>query len=128
MIALKNRSLKVGQSVEVYYNLHKDIFSIRDKKTKLVLAYADTVYLKDVTFKVNQKLREKTIETKRKRVHAFVVGQFLNAEEITFDISKSKSAYYNPYITKTFIDFDTKEPLTNASIAYCENKRVFYQP
>ena len=125
MIAVKERSITPGQLVEVYYNLHKHVFSIRDKKTKLVLAHTERVHLKNVTFKVSQKGREKTVETKQKRVHAFVVGEFMGTEHIV-ETNPLKNAYYNPYRTETFIDTDTKKPLTNVAYAVCDKKRVYY--
>ena len=127
MKMVKERTLEPGQQVEVYFNLHKKVFSIRDKKTKLVVAHAPHVNLQNVTFKVNQKGREKTIATKRKGVHAFVVGEFVSAEQSLSAIEDLKSAYYNPYETQNFLAFNPKEKLSTATIAYCENKRVHYQ-
>ena len=124
-ISVKGRTLLSGQAVEVYFNLHKHVFSIRDKKTKLVLAHAENVLLKNVTFKVSQKGREKTVASKQKGVHAFLVGEFVSSKA-TSPSEKWKSAYYNPYLTETFIDFHSKETLTDAAFVYCEKKRVYY--
>ncbi|MGD7008260.1 hypothetical protein [Metabacillus sp. 84] len=55
MILLEGRTLSQGQKVQVYYNQHKGGYSIRDKKSHLVVAYAHSVFLKNCTFKVSQK-------------------------------------------------------------------------
>lgn len=127
MKSVKERTLVPGQQVEVYFNLHKHLFSIRDKKTKLVVAHAPHVTLQNVTFKVNQKGREKTVAQKRKCVHAFVVGEFVSAEKTRASLGDVKNAYYNPYVTETFVDFDTKDVLSNVALAHLENKHVYYQ-
>lgn len=127
MRTIKERTLVPGQQVEVYFNLHKHVFSIRDKKTKLVVAHTPQVTLQNATFKVNQKGREKTIASKQKCVHAFVVGEFVSTEETLSSLGETKSAYYNPYGTETFIDFESKNTLLTAPLAHLENKRVYYQ-
>lgn len=97
----EGRTLTKSQRVHVFYNLHKGGYSIKDKKTGLVVAYADTVRLENCVFRVQQGGRQKTIAEKRKRVHAIVEGDFLRAgrPEITRDMEK---VYYNPYTTEEF--------------------------
>ena len=127
MKTVKERTLVPGQQVEVYFNLHKQVFSIRDKKTKLVVAHAPCVTLQNVSFKVSQAGREKTIATKQKCVHAFVVGEFVGSTPIDGADDGLKSAYYNPYETIQFLDFHSKDALSRVAWAHCENKRVYYQ-
>lgn len=68
----KGRTVEKNQLVEVYRNLHKGGFSIRCAKTKLVLAHAENVILKNVKFVVSQAGREKVVQSKRKAVHAVI--------------------------------------------------------
>lgn len=65
--------------VQVYRNLHKDCWSVRDKKTRRVIAHCDSVILKDAKFKVSEKGRQRVIKEKRKNVHAFVEGTLSSA-------------------------------------------------
>lgn len=126
--AVKERELVVGQQVEVYYNLHKHVFSIRDKKTKLVYAHAMSVHLRNVTFKVNKKGRENVIKSKQKNVHAFLVGEFVGLDSpfSSQETNDIRSAYYNPYVVDCFIDLATKKPLSLEETVYCENKKIYY--
>lgn len=104
----EGRPLTKGQRVHVFYNLHKGGYSIKDKKTGLVVGYADTVRLANCLFRVQQGGRQKTIAEKRKRVHAIVEGDFLRAgrPEITQNMEK---VYYNPYTTEEFTSTVTGE-------------------
>ena len=58
--------------VEVYYNLHRHLFSIRHKGK--VIGHRRYVSLSDVTFAVQPAGRKKVLETGQKNVHAFVRG------------------------------------------------------
>lgn len=124
----KGRTLVPGQLVEVYFNLHKHVFSIRDRKTKLVLAHANQVSLDNVTFHVSETGRQRTLQTKQKCVHALLIGTFVDATPHPTKIQAFQPAYYNPYQTETFIDAQTATPLLHAATVYCEQKRVYYQP
>lgn len=102
MIELFNdRTLEFEQPVQVYRNLHKKCFSIRDRKTKLVIAHADGFIIKDAICKVG-KGRFKVREEKKKNVHAYISGKFV--DEAYFDTSNLDEIYYNPYVLDTFIN------------------------
>lgn len=63
--------------VEVYWNLHKNRFSVRalDGRDKgIVIAHCEYVALTDATFHVQQAGRRRVIETGRKNVHAVIRG------------------------------------------------------
>ena len=45
---VKDRTLVSGQEVSVYRNLNRKCFSIKDKKTGLVCAYADKFRIENV--------------------------------------------------------------------------------
>lgn len=63
--------------VEVYRNLHNGKFSVRDHKTKRVLAHCDEVTLAGAVFKVSQAGRERVLRERKKNVHAVVMGKLL---------------------------------------------------
>lgn len=69
--------------VRAYRNLNKNMMSIRSDEgiTKgLVIAHAHNVSMVDVTFKVNEKTRQKVCEQRQKQVHAFVCGTLVAME------------------------------------------------
>ena len=75
-----DHSKYIGKKVEVYYNLHKNTFSIRSRVLidgewrQRVIAHADYVKLNKVSFQVNQLSRYKVRLDKSKNVHAYVKG------------------------------------------------------
>lgn len=120
----KGRELQQGQRVKVYFNLHTHLFSVKDLKTGLVVAHGDNILLEGIQFKVSKAGRAKVLREKKKNVHAYVIGNFVKAEEGTS--KEFKSAYYNPYKVDSFVDADTGSKLSVADVAYLSNKRVGY--
>jgi len=119
------KPLTKGQKVEVYYNLHKHVFSVKDVKSKRVIAYTPSILLQNVIFKVSEAQRQKVLQTKQKNVHARVKGEFLSFDSPD-NIETYQPAYYNPYKTSHFINFHTGDLLHTASFVFCQNKRIFY--
>lgn len=111
---VKDRTLSKNQLVHVYYNLHQGGFSIRDKKTGLVVAYAETLKLENATFKVSEKGRQHVIREQRKRVHAFVEGEFIWGNQELPDLSEYQTVYYNPYLTPYFTIVETNAAVYEA--------------
>lgn len=69
--------------VFTYFNLHKKCWSIKALEGEFkgrVIAHAKRVILKDCTFKVSEAGRQRVLRTKRKNVHAGVVGTMYSAE------------------------------------------------
>jgi hypothetical protein len=128
MNIIKDRTLVVGQVVEVYFNLHKKMYSIRDKATGLVVAHANEVILMDATFKVSEAGRQRVLTEKKKNVHAFVVGKFAHAgyRIDTSAMHNFESAYYNPYKTSCFRDTKSGAALKGAEIVHCQDKQAYY--
>jgi len=115
--------LKPNLRAQVYYNLHHKTFSIQ--QSGRVKAHADGIVLDDVRFLVGKAGQKKVRETGRKNVHARVSG--VNVELIPsnhiepsfgrlspYFESGWKLAFYNPYVTDTFVDQQTREPIHNA--------------
>jgi len=68
-----------GLKVDVYWNLHKKCYSVRHKGK--VIAHLDRVALRDVEWIVQPAGREKVLSEKRKNVHAFARGYFVQKYE-----------------------------------------------
>lgn len=110
--------------VRVYRNLHKKCFSIVDAKTGRVIAHRPSVVLRDARFHVRQAGRLKVIATRRKNVHAFVTG-LMYETNFGFPDIKPKVAWYNPYITTTFINKRSRKPVQSAKVVLLAEK-IFY--
>ena len=124
MKGFKDRKVEIGGKSEVYFNLHKNVFSL--KQFGLVVLHAPTVTLEDVTFKVREAGRQRVLKEKRKNVHATVLGQFVTQQPR--DIPEGyREAYYNPYKTKFFIDKETGKPLIHAKSVILKDKKIFYK-
>jgi hypothetical protein len=101
----RNPEIPVGTPVEVYWNLHKDVFSVRDRTNRRVLGHCDEVHLTDVSFRVSQAGRLRVIKEKRKNVHAFVRGLISDpALHLRGPIEDYTRARYNPYESAHFMD------------------------
>jgi hypothetical protein len=116
----------LGKRVKVYFNLHKKTWSIKDKKTGLVIGYASWIPLKDCDLKVSEKGRQRVLREKRKNVHAYVEGT------VSFDVAdKSEITHgkftYNPYKYDSFVRFINNEPVKLLQADYvtlrCINKK-----
>lgn len=84
-----------GRRVQVYKNLHKGCYSVRDAKTKRVIYHTNKIYLQEVVFKVSESGRQRVLKEKRKNVHAMVEGVWLPFLPVT--MSTKYSIVYNPY-------------------------------
>jgi len=113
---------KQANLVRIYRNLNNGKISIQDKKTNLVVGYADAVYLVPHTEQTAVKCvvlqggRNRVLKEKRKNVHAYLEGaiaSFTNFEPLkgrsfepcqtSEDGSKATTALtYNPYKMDTF--------------------------
>jgi hypothetical protein len=112
-----NAKKYIGERVQVYYNLHKHTFSLRDKSK--VILHADFVKLGDVEFRVREGGKLKVRSDLQKNVHAFVIGTLLDYCQYPCDNipnSESKKVItYNPYKYDTFVYKKTEEPIYFAS-------------
>lgn len=91
--------LAIDQKVYVYRNLHKQCWSVRDCKTKRVVAHLDCLTLRNAKFKVSEAGRQRVLREKKKNVHAGVQGCFQSGAGILhlYDDSKFKRVRYDPY-------------------------------
>lgn len=99
--------------VRVYRNLHKKCWSV---KQGVVRFHCHKIFLKNVKFLVNERLRQKVVAERRKNVHAFVYGELIAPlSHFPTDYS-TNGVYYNPYKHSMFVCGD--KPIDHAYI--CE--------
>jgi hypothetical protein len=108
-----------GLRVFVYRNLHRHCLSVRFLNR--VIAWVDSIVLKDCTFKVSQAGRDRVIRERRKNIHAGVVGviQGVRAKGLFVRV------IYNPYKYRTFIIEKTGDPILKAKKCLVTIRGVF---
>ena len=106
-----------------YYNLHKHLFSLKNLKTGRVERRENSVLLKNCTFKVSQKGRERVLREKRKNVHAGVVGEYVDSRKELME--NMIEITYNPYLYDSFVLKHSKRPVKKAEFVLLRNKQVF---
>jgi hypothetical protein len=87
--------------VFVYWNLHKQMWSVRDQATKKVILHLPSMILQNCAFKVSEAGRRRVIREGRKNVHAGIIGDLIEATLSSTD-KEGKPIYYNPYKQSTF--------------------------
>ena len=119
--------------VEVYYNLHKNVFSVRHKGK--VIAWGNRVTIENPEYVVREKGRQKVLEEGRKNVHAFVRGTLSDINNFKFGkiqqrLSEPREVTYNPYKYDSFVDGSTYQPVKKSKWARLikkgnDNPRIF---
>ena len=102
------------EEVRVYFNLHKKVYSVQKKvngQWKLS-HHTEQINLKNVTFKVYEKGRERVIKEQKKYVHAFVIGTITDEERET-----TRQVTYNPYKYQSFVTKDDETSIYKADYA-----------
>lgn len=114
----------IGADVDVYWNFHKRVWSVRDHRTRLVVAHLDGLVLSDVTFRVSASGNARVRSERRKNVHAFARGTVVwpAAEDCHRD--DAVQVTYNPYKFTTFVIQDTGEPIFEARKAWLNGRSV----
>jgi hypothetical protein len=102
--------------VEVYYNLHKNVFSIRHKGK--VIAWGNRVTIEDPEYIVREKGRQKVLKEGRKNVHAFVRGTLSDIDIFNQEcLLMPREVTYNPYKYDSFVDGSTYKPVKKSKWA-----------
>ena len=112
-------SYKVGDYVQVYYNLHKKCFSVCSRKGK-VIGYTDQISLRDVKFFVSESGRKRVLKEKQKNVHAKVRGFVTNQTEPC-----GEEVRYNPYLFSSFVFSKTEEPVFEAEKVFLRGSSIW---
>lgn len=93
-----------GAGLDIYWNLHQDLWSIRDRKQGLVVLHEPSLVAEEVSFVVQPAGRVRVIATGRKNVHAFVRAKSIILDNNIVIPQNFGRVRYNPYIYTTFID------------------------
>tara|TARA_Y100001951_G_C11068087_1_gene144543 strand:+ start:91 stop:516 length:426 start_codon:yes stop_codon:yes gene_type:complete len=106
-----------SRKIEVYRNLHKDCWSVRQKG--IVRFHCYKVHLRDCEFVVQPAGRAKVLREKKKNVHAFVRGHLCDVcdsnphwEDDLYTCIWDE-VEYNPYKADTFTTWENI-PVTGA--------------
>ena len=97
------------QKVRVYWNLHKNVWSIQDCKSGLVIDHKKNLLLDDgAKFVVRKGGQKRVREEGKKNVHAFAVGYISENFVPTSEALKKEFAdwdrvKYNPYTDDYFM-------------------------
>jgi hypothetical protein len=110
---------------EVYYNLHKHLFSLRQQGR--VIAHMGTLGLSDVSFHVQPAGQAKVRATGRKNVHAYVKGFYdsnlvMVAEYVPDTL---RAITYNPYKFDTFVYADDLTPVKHCAMLYLRDRKIY---
>jgi len=89
--------------VEIYWNITKKCWSIRDAKTKRVVDHTHCYMLTDVTFVVQPAGNARVRREKRKNVHAWAKGTAAKYRAGSWPPWRLTT--YNPYKNTTFVFF-----------------------
>lgn len=99
MTPYKNRKCNPHLPVQVYKNIHKKGYSIRQEG--LVVGHTEDATILDGEFIVREPGRQRTLRHKVKNVHAWVEGTLQTTRpQIPLKVRIS----YNPYKNSTFVD------------------------
>jgi len=115
--------------VDVYFNLHKKVWSIRDKKSGLVIAHRRELTLKDATMRVQPAGRDRVRREGTKNVHAFISGEWVDTpygtdQPLVDHSSLEEEITYNPYMYDSFVAKRTEKPVFGAEWVVFRGKNV----
>lgn len=113
------------ERVFVYFNLHKLVFSVKDRRTGLVVAHSPTVRLEGAEFRVQEGGRQRVLREHRKNVHAGVCGKVLETTEEVIVPSGGIEITYNPYKYDSFVTVKDEHPVEGAEAVLLSGKRVW---
>ena len=108
--------------VEVYFNLHKRVFSVRSCKTGRVVHHTKHIRLFDPIFVVRESGRQRVLRERKKNVHAFVRGDTDWFEPTLFhkygDDPTLDTIGYNPFKYNSFVKMPDETPVYQAERAW----------
>lgn len=109
--------------VDIYFNLHKKVLSVRHKGR--VIHHSNYVKILNPTFVVSEAGRQRVLKEKRKNVHAFVRGELAsldnNPKESAADL---QTITYNPYKYSSFVKKSDETPISTASEAHIFGRHI----
>ncbi len=117
----------VGEHVFVYFNLHKECWSIKSLLTNRVMLHCNTVTLRDATFRVSEPGRQRVHTEGRKNVHAGIQGYIVHYSDYSGHFGGGHGIRYNPYDFHTFVTTEGDVPMYGAkfvSLMACSSCKV----
>ena len=113
----------------MYKNLHKNTWSIRNRKTGRVVAHQDEVNVLDAKFVVQPAGRKKVLEERRKNVHAFVRGTLVTENQVLdvkdgFFLITPYLVKYNPYQADHFFYDNPDNRIDEADLVVLDSEGV----
>ena len=102
--------------VEVYFNLHKRVFSIRSCRTGRVIDHAKHVHIVNPKFVVREGGRQRVLRERKKNVHAFVRGNLTAFKDSPSHLADTIG--YNPYKYDSFVNVTDEAPVYKAFRAW----------
>lgn len=115
--------------VDIYRNLHKKVWSVRDCKTRRVVKHVNHAYVLSAELVVGEKSRQRVIREKSKNAHAFVRGLYSHRQEVldltNLGLDTLIEISYNPYRFGYFFRTDTLEPVHTSSYVVLQNGRAY---
>jgi hypothetical protein len=106
------------EKVCIYRNLHKNCWSVKNRRTGRVIAHRNHIVLSNgAIFKVSIKGRERVLREKVKNVHAGVWGEW-NRNDAMPTLFSPKRIRYNPYENPWFMDEDGKAIVSASRVEF----------
>ena len=113
--------------VEVYFNLHKRMFSVRaleGERKGRVIDHVHECAVKGARFVVSQAGRERVLREQKKNVHAYVRGGLVEDSgdyiktmaKLANDAETLRHVRYDPYRFSSFVDGVTLQPVHEAEV------------
>jgi hypothetical protein len=107
----------IGERVFVYFNLHTKLWSVRSARTQIVIMHCKYIKLKNATFSVGEKGRQRVNFEMQKNVHAGVRGVIVDyipvgsEETFSLSLSEAQAITYDPYTYTKFVVKESGIPL-----------------
>jgi hypothetical protein len=90
--------------VQVYKNVRKNCFSVRDKATRKVIGHVQEISLKDCTMHASLSGISRIRSERRKSVVAWIEGTTFTPENQQALSAKQHGIFFNPYQNDTWVD------------------------
>lgn len=117
-----------GQTIRIYRNLNNGTMSVqaKDGKSWKVVGHVTEAIVSNVSFKIQEGGRQRTIREQCKNVHAW--GQGILEAQSDPDIYAPIALGYNPYTDSTFVQRGTENVITQCRYLVVRNNLVFVSP
>ncbi len=119
--------------VFIYFNLHRKCWSIKaleGERKGRVIGHAQSVEVHGVMFKVSEAGRQRVLRTRKKNVHAGIVGQLAQWIPAWSEVGPIEGkpggipVTYNPYKGPSFVTLPDYTPLYMAGGAILNGRSV----